>query len=382
MKKIDGAKLFILILLIISIIGLTTTTFLYILKKSNDTNNKSQNNHSKYSEQATNTMKSINLYDKITKQEYSKTIEKMLETENFKQEYLEEYYKIEYYDIENFETTINTFLNKKYNSSEINYIIKELNTDLNILLNMDHINILQFKKVPNFDINKIERYLDYQEKNNYDLKTVVTYVNIGLDLPGYSHFTSYTNEEATNDITILVNKYHKLPDDYEPDDLIDLSYKSGNYTYKLRKEAALAFEKLSSAALIENVIFYPYSAYRSYETQNILYTRYKERDGEEAADTYSARPGHSEHQLGLAVDVRSNTLTSNLTASDYEWMLKNSYKYGFIIRYPKGKQHITQFIEEPWHLRYLGVDLATNVYESGLTYDEYYDLYLNEKKTN
>ena len=108
------------------------------------------------------------------------------------------------------------------------------------------------------------------------------------------------------------------------------------------------------------------------DTQRGLYNNYKNRDGEAAADTYSARPGHSEHQLGLAVDIRSRTLTSNLTDSDYKWMLENSYKYGFIVRYPKGKQHITQFIEEPWHLRYLGVELATKVKESGLTYDEYY----------
>jgi len=116
-----------------------------------------------------------------------------------------------------------------------------------------------------------------------------------------------------------------------------------------------------------------------FKTQTGLYNGYKNRDGEELADTYSARPGFSEHQLGLAVDIRSNTLTSTLTQKDYKWMLDNSYKYGFIVRYPKGKQHITQFKEEPWHLRYLGVDLATKVHDSNLTYDEYYDLYVEKK---
>lgn len=374
MKKIDGPKLFIITLLIISIIGLCTTSVLYLLKRANT---QDKNNISQYSEQARETMKNFNLDDKIAIKEYSKTVEKMLETGNFQEEYLDLYYKIDYVDINNFATTINMLLQKKYNSEEINYIIKEFKNDLNIILNMEYKNILQFKDISNFDITKLDRYLAYQEKNNYDINSVVTYVNIGLDLPGYSHFTTYTTEEANNDLSILVNKYHKLPDKYKPKDLIDLSYKSGNYTYQLRKEAALAFEKLSSAALIDNVIFYPYSAYRSFETQNILYSRYKERDGEAEADTYSARPGFSEHQLGLSVDVRSNTLTSNLTANDYEWMLNNSYKYGFIVRYPKGKQHITQFIEEPWHIRYLGVDLATKVHDSGLTYDEYYDLYMN-----
>ncbi len=255
MKKLDGAKLFIFILLIISIVGLATTTALYIFKNSHES---IENNTSKYSETATNIMKSINLFDKINTKEYSKTVEKMLETNNFEEKNLKEYFKIDYIKMENFETTINTLLEKKYTSEEINYIIAELKNELSIILNMDYKNIYQFKDIKNFDIKKLDRYLNYQEQNNYDLKTVVTYVNIGLDLPGYSSFTTYTKKEATEDLTILVNKYHKVPDDYEPDDLIELSYKSGSYTYKLRREAALAFEKLSSAALIENVIFYPY----------------------------------------------------------------------------------------------------------------------------
>lgn len=245
---------------------------------------------------------------------------------------------------------------------------------------MKHFEILNYKDITNFDITKIDRYIAYQEKNtNYDTKTVVTYVNIGLDLKGYSSYTSYTNEEAQNDLTILVNKYHKLPDDYEPNDLVYLSYTNGGYRYQLRKEAALHFEELTEVAKIDNVIFYPFSAYRSFTTQTTLYNNYKRRDGEEKADTYSARPGFSEHQTGLAIDVRSSTLNDNLTNKDYEWMLNNSYKYGFIVRYPKGKQHITQFIEEPWHIRYLGVELATKVHDSNLTYDEYYDLYMTKK---
>ena len=253
-----------------------------------------------------------------------------------------------------------------------------MSDDITIILNMDYIDILAFKDISNFDIRNIERYLIYQEENQeYDLATIVTYVNIGLDKKGYSEYSEYTKEEALNDLTILVNKYHKLPDDYEPDDLIALSYHN-SYTYYLRSEAAEAYERLQSAALLDNVIIYPFSAYRSYDTQNTLYTRYKERDGEKKADTYSARPGFSEHQLGLAIDIISNTLTDNLTNNDYEWMLDNSYKYGFIVRYPKGCQHITQFMEEPWHLRYLGIELATKVHNSGLTYDEYYDLYMKE----
>ena len=341
-------KIFLIIIIFILIILLGTIIF-FIFKPENE------------SEPA-----------KIEKQ--NETIKAMKDNNTYKEEYINEYNKINYVDIKDFATSVNKLLDKNYNAEEINYILTNNLNSINIILNMEHFKILDFVKISNFEIDKIKRYLDYQAKNkDYDLKTIITYVNIGLDLEGYSKYQEYTIEQAEKDITILVNKYHKLPENYEPSDLVSLSY---NSTYKLRKEAAEAYEKLTKAAKEENVIFYPFSPYRSYETQFYLYNRYVSRDGKEKADTYSARPGFSEHQLGLAVDVRSDSLWDNLTEEHYKWMIDNSYKYGYIIRYPKGKQHITQFIEEPWHLRYLGIDLATKVHDSELTYDEYYDLYM------
>lgn len=377
MNKEILKKMIIIGAIIIAIILVIFLT-IFIMRKINHKDEPPKINMTKYSEKAIKVMKEENLYEKLKNKEYSKTIEVVLEDKLFNEKYLNEYHKINYHNINNFSETINSFLTKHYTGEEINYILKNLNEYINILLNMDHINILEYKDISNFNINKLERYINYQKENTkYDTKTVVTYVNIGLDLKGYSSYNTYTTDEAENNLSILVNKYHKLPDNYEPSDLTELSYKNGNYKYLLRKEAAEAFEKLTSAALLDNVIFYPFSAYRSFETQNILYSRYKNRDGEEKADTYSARPGFSEHQLGLAVDVRSNTLGDNLTNEHYKWMLENSYKYGFIVRYPKGKQHVTQFMEEPWHIRYIGVDLATKVHDSGLTYDEYYDLHIS-----
>lgn len=377
--KNKGLRIFLITLIIIVCISLAVVGTIFIMRilKSND---ETVEIASKYSEKAIKVMKESNNYDLINNKEYSKTVEVLLEEQELNNKYLDEYYKIEYKNITNFAQNINKLLAKEYNAEEINYIISQQVNNINILLDMKHFEILNYKDITNFDITKIDRYIAYQEKNtNYDTKTVVTYVNIGLDLKGYSSYTSYTNEEAQNDLTILVNKYHKLPDDYEPNDLVYLSYTNGGYRYQLRKEAALHFEELTEVAKIDNVIFYPFSAYRSFTTQTTLYNNYKRRDGEEKADTYSARPGFSEHQTGLAIDVRSSTLNDNLTNKDYEWMLNNSYKYGFIVRYPKGKQHITQFIEEPWHIRYLGVELATKVHDSNLTYDEYYDLYMTKK---
>lgn len=366
-----GLKVFIITLLIVVLLSIVAITFLKIIDYNND-----EVESSLYSSSAITTMKELGLYDTINSSDFSKTIEVLLETDNLLVEYLSDYYQIDYTEIDDFHTVINTLLEKNYNSEEINYVTTHYKDNISILLDMDYVDILAFKDISNFDITNLERYLNYQlENQDYDLATIVTYVNIGLDKEGYSEYTQYTEEEVINDLTILVNKYHKLPDDYEPDDLVALSYNNG-YTYYLRAEAAAAFEELVSAALLDNVIVYPFSAYRSYATQSTLYNWYVNRDGTDIADTYSARPGFSEHQLGLAIDIRSSTLLDNLTEDDYEWMLNNSYKYGFIVRYPKGKQYITQFIEEPWHLRYLGVELATKVYESGLTYDEYYDLYM------
>ena len=369
-----GLKIFLITFLIVILIAVISVTIIKIISNNND----DEKIDSSYNETAVIKMQELNLYDEINNKEYSKTIEVLLEENKLNEKYLNEYYNITYSNINNFSTIINQLLDKSYNSEEINYIISNYINNYDIILNMDYFDILSFKNISNFDINQIERYLAYQNENeDLDINTVVTYVNIGLDLEGYSKYEEYTNEEAENDLTILVNKYHKLPDDYVPSDLVSLSYSS---TYYLRKEAAEAFEKLTDAGILDNVIFYPFSPYRSYDLQSRLYNGYVARDGKEAADTYSARPGFSEHQLGLAVDVRSSNLPDNLTPEHYKWMLDNSYKYGFIIRYPKGKQHITQFIEEPWHLRYLGVELATKVHDSGLTYDEYYDIYL--KKTS
>ena len=112
------------------------------------------------------------------------------------------------------------------------------------------------------------------------------------------------------------------------------------------------------------------SGYRSYELQKTIYNNYIDIYGQAATDTFSAKPGHSEHQSGLAMDV--GKIDDNYgNTSEGKWLALNANKYGFIIRYPKGKEHITGYKYEPWHIRYLGVDIATKVYSSGLTLEEY-----------
>ncbi len=162
------------------------------------------------------------------------------------------------------------------------------------------------------------------------------------------------------DGVLIANKTYALPKDYTP-----IS----------QDEVSAALDKMFVAAKGDGVVFWVASGYRTYETQEKLYTNYCNKNGQAAADTYSARPGHSEHQTGLAYDVLSSGYYSLESAwgetTAGKWLAAHCAEYGFIIRYPKGKDSITGYIYEPWHIRYLGVDVATAVYNSGLTLEEY-----------
>lgn len=274
---------------------------------------------------------------------------------------------------ENFTSEANTLLEKGYSVDEINQIYEYM-SDKNIakILTNNKVDLSEFYQISNFDFDKIDRYLAYQTSQGIEMKQAVTEVNLNLDTDFYTNIETI---EDPSSITVLVNKSHALPADYVPEDLVSIpSFPN----LQIKDDAVDDFENLLAAAKLDNVIIIPYSTYRSYDYQEGLYNKYLQTDSQEEVDTYSARPGHSEHQTGLALDVRSSSHWSNLTDSDYEWMLNNSYKYGFIIRYPKDNSRITGYQEEPWHLRYIGIEHATKVHELGITFDEYCDIYLTE----
>lgn len=211
---------------------------------------------------------------------------------------------------------------------------------------------------------------------DFTLEKIVTYVNIGLDNPFYSNTKVIQNPE---DVLVLCNKYNELPDGYEPSDLVEIT--KGNAAVgglKLRKEAAEAFDKLCAGAKQAGYTILGASAYRSYSYQSSLYNNYVAADGKEAADTYSARAGFSEHQTGLAIDVKNATVVYDKfgTTPEFQWAKDNIQKYGFIIRYLPSTIDITGYKSEEWHFRYVGVSTATAVYDMGITYDEYCARYL------
>lgn len=177
-----------------------------------------------------------------------------------------------------------------------------------------------------------------------------------------------------NSIQVLVNKNHQLSSHYVPKDLEVISNQYAYDEKYLRKEARLSFERLSEEASTLGYRIIGVSAYRDYDYQKKLYQYYVDTKGKEYADLCSARPGHSEHQSGLAIDVMGSNLDYNLfeESEEFTWMSENAHHYGFILRYPKGKEHITGFKYEPWHYRYVGVELATTLYQKNLTLEEYF----------
>ena len=152
---------------------------------------------------------------------------------------------------------------------------------------------------------------------------------------------------------------------------------------KMEKDSAEALERLFNAAENDNIILLGVSGYRDYDYQEKLYNDKVDRSGKEEADKYVAQPGASEHQTGLAMDVLSDEYTTldegfkNTKA--YNWIAENCYKYGFIIRYPEGKEQITGYDYEPWHLRYVGNEAAEQIACNGITLEEYLNISIAKK---
>ncbi|MCD7826102.1 MAG: D-alanyl-D-alanine carboxypeptidase family protein [Clostridiaceae bacterium] len=190
-------------------------------------------------------------------------------------------------------------------------------------------------------------------------------------------------ETNPDSYAVLVNRDYLISKDYVPADLVVPNVSFSFYgTYEksyMRKKAAAALEKLFAGASENGYTLKGVSAYRSYERQTQIYNNNVQTKGEEKANLVSALPGSSEHQTGLAIDVSCNSVSCTLEESfgktdEGKWLRKNCYRYGFVIRYPKGKEDITGYSYEPWHIRYVGKKLAKYLYKNDLTLEEYYQI--------
>lgn len=195
---------------------------------------------------------------------------------------------------------------------------------------------------------------------------------------------SYTLISFPRDLLVVSNKYRSLPSDYSPGNLVvpNIPFPFEEYNEKklMREDAALAIEKLFESAKANNIDLYGLSGYRSYNRQNVIFTANVENKGLERANKFSAKPGESEHQTGLAIDITSPSVNFYLTQGFGEtkegiWLAQNAHLFGFILRYPKGAEYITGYQYEPWHIRYIGEEAAKEILEKEITLEEYMGYY-------
>ena len=267
-----------------------------------------------------------------------------------------------------------------YSDEEI-VTIKKLNEDqINMILDHEYDNnIISLIQKKYFLKKNLDKYLTYiKENNSNDFDDVIAIINVGANEEWY---TNPIDSDISQDNLVLTNKFHKLNDDYEPNDLKDISnvYSYGE-NQKLRENAYNAFIEMFNAAKKEDVTLIINSSYRSYKDQEKTYNDYSSWYGKNEADKIAARPGFSEHQTGLTIDIQTYKSTrSNFEESDaFKWLENNAYKYGFILRYPKDKEYLTGYSYESWHYRYVGVEVAKYIKENNITLDEYYAYFIEK----
>lgn len=224
-----------------------------------------------------------------------------------------------------------------------------------------------WRALPNIWEDRLERYTAWAELcPELEMAEVVLQVNLDLDRAPYD---SPRTVDGPDSLTVLVNKHNALPQDYVPElERLGADYGSGS----LRPEAARAFREMADAAREDGISLHSVSAYRSYQHQESTYHRYLTQYRRKTVDTFSARPGHSEHQTGLALDINTARTRDHFENTPaFAWLREHCAQYGFILRYDQGKEAITGYRFEPWHYRYVGTEIAQVCMERGLSYEEY-----------
>jgi LAS superfamily LD-carboxypeptidase LdcB len=261
-----------------------------------------------------------------------------------------------------------------YKKADANVIIDKLSSaQLKIVLANDYIKELGSILKDDYYIKaNLERYISYaNDSEDTSAGEVVALVNTDNDKGFYENIEQTDTAEGK---LMIVNKHYGLTSNYVPDDLVTVA---ATYAYEgisLSQEAYTAVISLFKAAKSAGYTLIIDTGYRSYQRQQDAYDRWLSREDEESADAYVAHAGHSEHQTGLAfnLQVLPNDYDEFATTAAYTWLVNNAHKYGFILRYPEGKEAITGFKYESSHFRYVGVDVATEIKDLNITFDEYY----------
>lgn len=237
--------------------------------------------------------------------------------------------------------------------------------------------VLGVCRTADFNPEKFQEYISYHAKTpGCGMADVIFRVNVGLDKPFYENPTTIANP---HELLVLVNKNYRLPSGFSQYNLVNMD---SSYTIRDGKQYLLMdivndkYMQMADAAKAAGLSMKVVSAYRTEGYQAMLYNNKLNSTGRVNADKYSARPGHSEHQTGMAVDINTTSGLFENTA-EFRWLQQHAHEYGFILRYPKGKEWITGYAYEPWHYRYVGADVAKIVLDEGITYEEYCAKYIN-----
>ena len=255
---------------------------------------------------------------------------------------------------------------------EVNTVIEQANASVDVAYAAE-ISVDEFDDVGYYEVENQQRYIAYKKENpDMDNAEIVWRVNANLDKEWY---TADIPVSGYDDPYIIVNKFYKVPDEYKPPDLVEAD------GFLMREKTAEAYLMMRQDAEKEGLRMRAVSAYRSVEYQRNLYDRYLSQDSKENVDRYSARAGHSEHHTGMAIDLFGSEegLRNFINTPEYEWVCENCYKYGFIIRYSADIENITGYEDEPWHIRYIGVEASTDMKNKGIkSLEEYYEKYIKE----
>ncbi len=220
-----------------------------------------------------------------------------------------------------------------------------------------------------------DRYDKYAAKNpGMKLEDIVWRVEANLDQEFYDEDFTNIADQNTND-PFLINKFNRVSDDFEPKNLVNIE---GDYV--ATPETARAYKKMLNDMKKEGMTIYVVSSYRSVSYQENLYNYYLRTDTREKVDTYSARPGYSEHHTGRALDISQvyNNLDVFEGSDEAEWVYKNAYKYGFIVRYTEDNMDATGYIFEPWHITYVGQDVSQKMHDEEIkNLEEYVVKYMD-----
>ena len=273
---------------------------------------------------------------------------------------------------------------KGYSLEDTNILLDKLSENsISSLINQDkNDTIVGLVKEKYFLEKNLNRYLAYiEEEEEENLTDVVAIVNVNADYKWYEE--EFETDTSLNE-QMIVNKFYALSEDYTPENLVSIPL---DYSYGSEGENQLieyAYDKfldLWQAAHDEGFYLMVTSSYRDYASQKEIYDYRKATQGERKADETAARPGHSEHQTGLVVDMTSTTEPSATDFSEseaYKWLKEHAHEFGFIERYPADKEYLTGYSPESWHWRYVGIEAATVMHEENITYDEYYAFYLTK----